>query len=155
MCNRLKYFRTHLKKGQPLHDDDIENEIVETHNDHPGQSENLELEEAACAIREIRLDTDTTSQEDDLNDINLILRNEVRYLRSVMVTDENMDIVKQKLIKTLDYRANMVKDCEIYFRVEFPYFFSNPELVCMCCEFSPIEFLTMKNLNFLLDNIRF
>lgn len=138
LCNRLKYFRTHLKKGQPLHDDDIENEIVETHNDHPGQSENLELEEAACAIREIRLDTDTTSQEDDLNDINLILRNEVRYLRSVMVTDENM-----------------VKDCEIYFRVEFPYFFSNPELVCMCCEFSPIEFLTMKNLNFLLDNIRF
>lgn len=138
MCNRLKYFRTHLKKGQPLHDDDIENEIVETHNDHPGQSENLELEEAACAIREIRSDTDTTSQEDDLNDINLILRNEVRYLRSVMVTDENM-----------------VKDCEIYFRVEFPYFFSNPELVCMCCEFSPIEFLTMKNLNFLLDSIRF
>lgn len=54
---------------------------------------------------------------------------EVFILKSTMVNDQNIPMIKEKLIATMAYRLDMLKAPEVDLLENFPYFFSNPELV--------------------------
>lgn len=52
------------------------------------------------------------------------------FLKAVVVTDENMELIKGKLMSTVAYRSELSDDKNIDYLEQFPYFFTNPELVC-------------------------
>lgn len=86
---------------------------------------NPELIEATSAIQNLNMGDHMESvlYSESLH------RNDVRKLRSIVVNDENMNFIKNTLFKTLEFRTKMTRDEKVEFRVEFPYFFTNPELV--------------------------
>lgn len=53
----------------------------------------------------------------------------VNETKMTLVTDENMDVIKQNLIKTIIYRSKMLTGLELNLRENFPYFFTHPSLV--------------------------
>lgn len=135
MCCRLKYYRSQLSKGLPFDDGVDTNEPA---NDQQPENENVRVDETTSAMDGISLENGSSENADETsaqasagNEMNAILRNEIRLLRSLVVCEDTMHIIKQKLAETLDYRTTLMKDKEIDFRVEFPYLFSNPELVCL------------------------
>lgn len=56
-------------------------------------------------------------------------KTDLEFLKSVVVNDNTLSIFKEKLTLTLSYRINLVKDNETDLLVNFPYFFTYPELV--------------------------
>lgn len=58
-----------------------------------------------------------------------IAADEVRFLKSLPVIEENMDIYIQKLNLTRNYRQKMLLDKEINLKEQFPYFFTHPQMV--------------------------
>lgn len=59
---------------------------------------------------------------------------DLEFLKSMFVINQSKDLIKKKLKSTLDARVEMVKDVECDLLEQFPFFFSNPELVNMCIE---------------------
>lgn len=57
------------------------------------------------------------------------LEHDLFLLKSTVVTEKNMSLLKEVLVKTQKYRMNMLKDTELDLLENFPCFFSNPELV--------------------------
>lgn len=55
----------------------------------------------------------------------------IEWLKAVVVSNENMDSIKKMLIATLDHRTQMLRNKQLFFRIEFPFFFTNPYLVCI------------------------
>lgn len=56
--------------------------------------------------------------------------NIVEDLKMTLVSIENIDVIKESLLKTLQYRSKLLAKEELNLREYFPYFFTNPELVC-------------------------
>lgn len=50
-------------------------------------------------------------------------------LKITVVTEESKPLMTEKLIKTQKYRLNMLKNSELDLLENFPFFFSNPDLV--------------------------
>lgn len=127
LCARLKYYRYQLSRSLPFEDDTdaVQTGVLQQ------EIEFERLEEVTSEMVDLRVNVDAAiaievAAESDVNESH---RNEVRILKSLVVCHENMHVIKDKLTQTLDYRTKLVKDKELYFRVEFPYFFSNPDLV--------------------------
>lgn len=55
--------------------------------------------------------------------------NDVAFLKSTVVNDNNMKLIHEKLISTLEYRFQMLKAKELDLLEAFPYFFCKPQLV--------------------------
>lgn len=51
------------------------------------------------------------------------------FLKSLIVSNENMDMLLAKLDATRSYRSKLMIQMELNLKEEFPYFFTNPELV--------------------------
>lgn len=62
---------------------------------------------------------------------------DVIYLKSLVVSDENMPIFIEKLNSTRGHRMEMLLDKNIHLKEMFPYFFTHPDLVirplCISC----------------------
>ncbi|XP_031639195.1 uncharacterized protein LOC116351255, partial [Contarinia nasturtii] len=54
---------------------------------------------------------------------------EVIFLKSLVVSDENMETLLQKLNSTRTYRHKILKDKNIHLKEQFPYFFTHPHLI--------------------------
>lgn len=54
---------------------------------------------------------------------------DVIYLQSLVVSGETKDTFMEKLNSTRRYRMEMLLDKNINLKEQFPYFFTNPELV--------------------------
>lgn len=57
------------------------------------------------------------------------MRDEFMLLRSTIVTDDTMNLIKDKLRMTAEYRLQLLEDQNLDLLENFPYFFTNPELV--------------------------
>lgn len=58
-------------------------------------------------------------------------QNDVDLLKSLIVSDANLEVFKVKLNATREYRTEMMKKKETEFKEHFPYFFTHPmKLVC-------------------------
>lgn len=55
---------------------------------------------------------------------------DINYLRSVVVNEENMGLIRQKLNSTRSERSELLKKPEVDLKEYFHYFFTHPELVC-------------------------
>lgn len=64
-----------------------------------------------------------------INSIGDKAKEDVEFLKSVVVNKDNIELIRTKLSQTRQYRWNMLKNEQLYFRTEFPYFFTNPDLV--------------------------
>lgn len=69
-------------------------------------------------------------------------------LKATVITDESMDFIKEKLVRTQHYRQQMLSNLNMHLIECFPYFFVRPELVCVyflmiqvVYEFIPFLFL--------------
>lgn len=95
--NRLKYLRR-LKHGQSTTEVD--------------DAENVFNNDAAVAINNLTL---TERGEEDF-----------KILKTIVVNEANMGTIKAKLTTSAEFRSNMMKNDNLSFRTEFPYFFTNP-----------------------------
>lgn len=58
-------------------------------------------------------------------------KNDIDLLKSLIVGDENLEVFRQKLNATREYRAQMMTKKETEIKEHFPYFFTHPmKLVC-------------------------
>lgn len=55
--------------------------------------------------------------------------NDVIYLKSLVISEQNMDIFIEKLNSTREHRRNMLLDKNVNLKEQFPYFFTNPKTV--------------------------
>lgn len=63
-------------------------------------------------------------------DDNHNVEDDVHLLKSLIINVENLDVIKQMLNRTREYRAQMLQKNETEIKEHFPYFFSHPlELV--------------------------
>lgn len=92
----------------------------------PAQSTNDQqpVDEAAAAIGNINLEDQKRASTDENSPSEL-----VRSLKGTVVNEQNMDMIKTTLRETIEYRSEMVKNDNLDCRVEFPYFFTCPDLV--------------------------
>lgn len=114
--NALKRLQTNLKKTQTMI-----------------QNDNAEVGNATVALDRMDLNDDSTvngvigsSQE---NESVTVIQNRVRFLKNNIPSLQNMNAFVENMTKTLEYRSDMLKNPNLDFRVEFPYFFTYPELV--------------------------
>lgn len=56
---------------------------------------------------------------------------DVIFLKSLVVSDENMKIFIEKLNSTRAHRMEMLLDKNIHLKEQFPYFFTHPELIIL------------------------
>lgn len=54
---------------------------------------------------------------------------EIETLKTIVVNEPNLEIIKSKLIATHELRCEIFNNLEVNLRLEFPYFFSCPDLV--------------------------
>lgn len=54
---------------------------------------------------------------------------DIDFLKTILVNEENIGLIKEKLIATKSYRLKMMEELEIDLLEMFPYFFTNPSLV--------------------------
>lgn len=72
---------------------------------------------------------DSSMQVADDNE-NHNVKDDVDLLKSLIVNTENLDLIKQLLNRTREYRAEMMLKNETEIKEHFPYFLSHPlELV--------------------------
>lgn len=60
------------------------------------------------------------------------VKEDLEYLKSALVNTQNMETFRTKLKATLDCRMEMVRDLHVDLLENFPFFFSNPEMVNVC-----------------------
>lgn len=57
---------------------------------------------------------------------------DINALKTIVVCNQNMDEIKEKLVATLEYRLNMIdQNVELDLLETFPYFFTDPSLVIL------------------------
>lgn len=54
---------------------------------------------------------------------------DIELLKTILVNEVNMGLIKEKLIATKSYRLKMMEELDIDLLEMFPYFFTNPSLV--------------------------
>lgn len=57
------------------------------------------------------------------------VQEEFHLLKSTIVNQENLELIKEKLKITSTYRSRLFTDRNINLLEQFPFFFTNPELV--------------------------
>lgn len=55
--------------------------------------------------------------------------NEVEDMKTMVVNQFDLDVIKEKLDKTLRFRSTMLDEMRLNLRESFPYFFTAPALV--------------------------
>lgn len=65
------------------------------------------------------------------------VKNDLNFFKAVVVTEENMDMIKQKLKSTIEARAGLVKDAKLDFLEQYPIFFTHPILVILIIHIFP------------------
>lgn len=100
-------------------------------------------------VEEIVADEAVEEFEDEIGGT---AKNDVAILKTTIVKPENMDIIKEKLRKTVNYRLKMLENKEIDLLENFPYFFTNAELVSnsLCPISNSIFFVLFSFLKLLL-----
>lgn len=88
----------------------------------------VNIEGAVDGLRTISLDS---FRSDSLDDSDTIARNIIQSLKGVVVNEQSIGFIKTKLAETTEYRLKMLQNKEIDLRTEFPYFYTNPELVLL------------------------
>lgn len=58
-----------------------------------------------------------------------VAANDIVFLKSLLVSDENMDTFWEKLNSTRSYRHKMLLDKNTHLKEQFPYFFTRPDMV--------------------------
>lgn len=89
---------------------------------------NDDIESASSILETVSLDG-SESNNLEIPDA----RDTIQSLKSFVVNEENMEFFKAKLFETAEYRFKMLQNKQIDLRVEFPYFFTCPELVIKKC----------------------
>lgn len=79
--------------------------------------------EAKAAANDCSTDVDRPVR--DINDEKI----DFDILKTVVISDETIDFVKEKIILTQSYRTQILSDMKVDLRESFPYFFVQPELV--------------------------
>lgn len=70
------------------------------------------------------------AESEDSEETPTSCQEDVEYLKTAVVNDENMELIKSKLAVTSDYRRKIIDDDHSIDLLEkFPYFFTSPELV--------------------------
>lgn len=92
------------------------------------------MNERAAAKRAPAVNQGTTAEpEDELNSSGEQTEEEnkrdIEILKTLTVSDANMDQIKEKLVATMSYRLEMMNVNEIDLLENFPYFFTDPSLV--------------------------
>lgn len=59
------------------------------------------------------------------------VKSDLNFFKSVVVSNENMGIIKQKLKSTVNVRAELVKDAKMDFLEQYPILFTHPILVIL------------------------
>lgn len=70
-------------------------------------------------------------EQQDLSN-SIVMQNgkeDYEFLKSAIIDQTDLEILKQKLDSTRSFRANMLQDKNIDLRENFPFFFSHPSLV--------------------------
>lgn len=114
MDNALKRYHTDLKKNR-THDGPSGDQTVQLHiNEVDPNSNATNLESATAALS---INSDSIEQAD------------IWFLKSAVCNEENLDLIKEKLLGTIQYRSKLLKEPTVDLLVEFPYFFKCPDLV--------------------------
>lgn len=79
--------------------------------------------EAASKNNEVQ--SEVVEGNETLNNV----EDDLLYLKTTILGEENIERIKKKLKATADYRTEMISDPNIDFLESFPYLFTNPELV--------------------------
>lgn len=88
------------------------------------------VDEATSILNEICIDGNGIENKiPSLEDTEELARIDIEYLKSITVNKGNIEIIKDKLISSAENRMKMLEDQQIDLRVEFPYFFTDPDLV--------------------------
>lgn len=58
------------------------------------------------------------------------LKNDVAFLKTAIINGEQIETIKEKITSTMMYRVKMMNELKMDLLENFPYFFTNPELVC-------------------------
>lgn len=70
-----------------------------------------------------------TIAENGMADVLVNLDDELHLLKSLVVNDDNMPLILEKLNLTRSYREELVARPEVELKTYFPYFFTHPHLV--------------------------
>lgn len=72
---------------------------------------------------------DSESDIDNQDNHEKLCKNDIEILKTTIVNDDNMKLIKSKLEATSQYRLKMLQDKSIDLLETFPYFFVDPNLV--------------------------
>lgn len=100
----------------------LEEESVDVTNDVP-----LDL---AIAVENLVIDGAHSVNNNSTAVVNQMMPNEdLQFLKSCIVNDENMEGIKAVLKRTFDIRKELSKDRSVVFALKFPYAFTHPRVV--------------------------
>lgn len=104
----------------------------------------------ALSVTDLVGSSNSSSQHlTEVLDLHAEARQDMKLLISVVANKQNIDFIKQKLLSTLEYRSEMLRNNKTDLRVEFPYFFTYPELVCLTLKiFVHLNLLNISNIVF-------
>lgn len=91
-------------------------------------------------------DVSDVSQTNDANGLEQLPENytdDLLYLKTVVVSNENLDDIRRVMAKTRNVRDEMMKDGAIDYLENFPFFFVRPELVSIPIEISFVFFIKL------------
>lgn len=114
----------------------LDNRLKYMHSTINGRTEHaneVDIDTVADAVDNIDIvDLDETDSETDNSQTDQgrsVAQKEMEYLKTVVANEQNLEILKSKLVATYDLRCEVLNKSEINLRLEFPYFFTCPELV--------------------------
>lgn len=83
-------------------------------------------------MNEERIDVNDANEANvaiNIEDQQKEMENHLEQLKHTVVNNQNMELIKQKLILTQNHRDELLKQIELDLKFRFPFFFTNPELV--------------------------
>lgn len=87
----------------------------------------------------VRTDETTDNTDQVLTNDNYQM-DDFLFLKTTVVSTDNLDKVKEKLKNTIEYRRQLLADEEIDLKEHFPYMFVHPELVRLANNFGTFFF---------------
>lgn len=89
----------------------------------------IRLSNGRAAERKIQKRKHDSISNDELIISDEEAKSDIDFLKTVLVNDENIGLIKEKLIATRSYRLKMMEELDIDLLEMFPHFFTNPSLV--------------------------
>lgn len=102
-------------------------------NGQPAHDNEIDVDTVASAVEDIDIidldytDSDTTYSEP--NQERSVAQKDIESLQTIITNEQNLEIIKSKLVATYNLRCEILNNPEISLRLEFPYFFTCPDLV--------------------------